>query len=97
MTSSFKASTSACVRSLIAMSRAIEIPGSGNESRGTAVADPDGRIRIVLAHAKPPASAGIQNWLDPKGHREGTMVFRWSRPVDPMPEIQCELVPWTSL
>ena len=66
-------------------------------NRGTAVADPDGRIRIVLAHSKPPASAGIQNWLDPKGHREGTMVFRWSRPVDPMPEIQCELVPWTSL
>jgi len=66
-------------------------------NQGTAVADPDGRIRIVLAHAKPPASAGIPNWLDPRGHREGTMVFRWSRPVDPMPEIQCELVPWRNL
>jgi len=66
-------------------------------NRGTAVADADGRIRIVLAHARPPASAGIPNWLDPKGHREGTMVFRWSRPIDPMPEIRCELVPWRSL
>jgi hypothetical protein len=64
---------------------------------GTAVADRDGTVRIVLAHSRPPASAGIANWLDPKGHREGTMVFRWSRPVDPMPEIRCELVPWTSL
>ncbi len=66
-------------------------------NQGTAVAEKDGRIRIVLAHARPPASAGIANWLDPKGHREGTMVFRWSRPVDPLPEIQCELVPWRSL
>jgi hypothetical protein len=64
---------------------------------GTAVADPDGRVRIVLAHACPPASAGIPNWLDPRGHREGTMVFRWSRPIDPIPEIRCELVPWRSL
>ena len=64
---------------------------------GTAVADADGRIRMVLAHARPPASAGIPNWLDPKGPREGTMVFRWSRPIDPMPEIRCELVPWESL
>jgi len=66
-------------------------------NKGTAVADRDGRVRIVLAHAKPPASAGIPNWLDPKGHREGTMVFRWSRPIDPLPEIRCELVPWRSL
>ncbi|MBK7951500.1 MAG: DUF1214 domain-containing protein [Deltaproteobacteria bacterium] len=64
---------------------------------GTAVADRDGTVRLVLAHSKPPASAGIPNWLDPKGHREGTMVFRWSRPIDPIPEIRCELVPWRSL
>lgn len=64
---------------------------------GTAVADRDGTVRIVLAHAKPPISAGIPNWLDPKGHREGTMVFRWSRPIDPMPDIRCELVSWRSL
>jgi hypothetical protein len=70
---------------------------SSHLNPGTAIADRDGRIRIVLAHARPPASAGIPNWLDPKGHREGTMVFRWSRPIDPMPEIRCELVPWRSL
>ncbi|MEZ4334272.1 MAG: DUF1214 domain-containing protein [Myxococcota bacterium] len=64
---------------------------------GTAVSERDGTLRIVLAHSKPPASAGVANWLDPKGHREGTMVFRWSRPIDPIPEIRCELVPWTSL
>jgi len=64
---------------------------------GTAVPDRDGRVRIVLAHAKPPVSAGIPNWLDPKGHTEGTMVFRWSRPQDPLPEIRCELVAWCDL
>ncbi len=78
-----------------------ETIGYGNRdshlNRGTAVVDPDGGVRIVLAHAKPPASAGIPNWLDPRGHREGTMVFRWSRPIDPIPEIRCELVPWRSL
>ncbi len=63
----------------------------------TAVADADGRVRIVLAHARPPASTGLSNWLDPKGHREGTLVFRWSRPLDPMPEFHCALVPWRSL
>jgi hypothetical protein len=68
-----------------------------NLNSGTAVADRDGRVNIVLAHARPPASAGIPNWLDPQGHCEGTMVFRWSRPVDPLPEIECELVPWRSL
>lgn len=66
-------------------------------SSGSAVADPDGRVRIVLAHARPPASAGIPNWLDPRGHSEGTMVFRWSRPIDPLPGIDCELVPWRTL
>lgn len=70
---------------------------SSHLNSGTAEASPDGRIVAVLAHARPPASTGIANWLDPKGHSEGTMVFRWSRPIDPLPEIRCELVPWRSL
>lgn len=59
-------------------------------NRGTVRADPDGRVRIALSHTRPPASAGIPNWLDPRGHEKGTMVFRWSRPKAPMPEITCE-------
>jgi len=43
---------------------------------GTAVAEPDGSIRAVICHGPPPASSGIPNWVDPKGHVEGTMTLR---------------------
>ncbi|MAG34469.1 MAG: hypothetical protein CL908_26660 [Deltaproteobacteria bacterium] len=64
---------------------------------GTVVAEPDGEIRVAISLEPPPASSGIRNWIDPKGHREGTMVFRWSRPKDPMPDIACEQIPRNSL
>ena len=64
---------------------------------GVVVAEPDGSIRAVISHNKPPESADIANWIDPKGHCEGTMVFRWSRATDPMPEIDTELVSWSEL
>ncbi len=59
---------------------------------GTAAVDPDGRVRVVITRAPAPPETTIPNWLDPKGHRFGTMVFRWSRPKSPIPEIDCELV-----
>ena len=37
------------------------------------------------------------NWIDLKGHREGTLVFRWSRSKDPVPPIETELVKWSEL
>jgi len=64
---------------------------------GTAQAEPDGEIRAVISFEPPPASSSLRNWIDPKGHREGTMVFRWSRPKDPMPEIGCERMAWSEL
>ena len=64
---------------------------------GTVNADSDGRVRVVISQTPPPESAGIKNWIDPKGHRNGTMVFRWSRPKSPMPEIECERVAMSSL
>jgi hypothetical protein len=62
---------------------------------GTATIDADGGVRVLISHQPPPASAKIPNWLDPKGHRHGTMVFRWSRPQSPMPDIECTSVPWS--
>ena len=35
---------------------------------------------------------GRPNWIDPKGHEEGTLVFRWSRSSRPVPPIETELV-----
>ncbi len=35
--------------------------------------DPDGKVRIVVAHHDP----GVQNWLDTGGRRNGMLVYRW--------------------
>ncbi|MCX2931181.1 hypothetical protein ORI20_12900 [Mycobacterium sp. CVI_P3] len=37
--------------------------------------DPDGMIRIVVAHENP----GITNWVETLGHRRGYLQFRWQR------------------
>jgi len=38
-----------------------------------AVREPDGSVRIVVAHEDP----GHPNWLETAGHRRGTMCLRW--------------------
>ncbi|MFM9035724.1 MAG: hypothetical protein ACKOQ4_15825 [Mycobacterium sp.] len=40
-----------------------------------AQADPDGRIRIVVAEQNP----GVTNWVETTGHRKGFLQFRWQR------------------
>jgi hypothetical protein len=37
--------------------------------------DPDGMIRIVVAHESP----SIANWVETLGHRRGYLQFRWQR------------------
>jgi hypothetical protein len=39
----------------------------------TAHTEPDGSVRIVVAHADP----GLPNWIETAGHRHGTMAVRW--------------------
>jgi hypothetical protein len=41
-----------------------------------AVMEPDGSCRIVVAHRDP----GHPNWLNPNGHRQGVVFFRWLMP-----------------
>ena len=41
-----------------------------------AVMQPDGSCRIVIAHRDP----GTPNWLNPLGHRQGVVFFRWLMP-----------------
>jgi len=43
--------------------------------------DPDGVIRLVVAHRDP----GVPNWLDTGGHREGFMAPRWAYSETPAP------------
>ncbi|HEY2130593.1 MAG TPA: hypothetical protein VGH77_25780 [Streptosporangiaceae bacterium] len=40
-----------------------------------AQADPDGRVRIVVADHNP----GVTNWVETLGHRRGFLQFRWQR------------------
>ncbi len=40
-----------------------------------AQADPDGKIRIVVANRNP----GVTNWVETLGHRKGFLQFRWQR------------------
>lgn len=42
-------------------------------NKHTARYEPDGSVRIVVAHEDP----GVPNWIDTVGHRQGTMCFRW--------------------
>jgi hypothetical protein len=50
--------------------------------------EPDGSVRAVISAQDP----GVPNWLNTLGHREGTMIFRWSRSPDPVPPIETQLV-----
>ena len=60
---------------------------------GTASYEADGSVRAVIAHRDP----GSANWIDPKRHEQGTLVFRWSRSASPVPPIETELVALDSL
>jgi hypothetical protein len=42
-------------------------------NKHTAVYEPDGSVRIVVAHEDP----GVPNWIHTVGHAQGTMCFRW--------------------
>jgi hypothetical protein len=55
----------------------------------SAQADADGTVRVLISD-RAPAQPG--NWLDTQGHRQGTIVFRWSRSDQPLPEFTTELV-----
>jgi hypothetical protein len=55
--------------------------------------EPDGSVRIVIAADDP----GVPNWIDTRGHLEGTMLFRWSRTARPVPDIQARIVPVNGL
>jgi hypothetical protein len=42
-------------------------------NKHTAVAEPDGSVRVAVAHEDP----GLPNWIETAGHRHGTMCWRW--------------------
>ena len=59
----------------------------------TAKAEPDGSMRVVIGDT----GCGARNWIDTQGHREGMMLFRWSRSNDAVPDIATRLVDTSDL
>jgi hypothetical protein len=70
-------------------------PGSLNGAQSEV--DPDGVIRLVVAHRDP----GVPNWLDTTGHPEGFLTPRWAYtetpPPDEWPSITAKKVPFEGI
>ncbi len=47
-------------------------------NKHTAKYEPDGSVRIIVAHQDP----GLPNWINTVGHESGTMCFRWVRAAE---------------
>lgn len=64
-------------------------------SKGNAVYEKDGSLKVIVAHKNP----GIGNWIDTCHHYEGTMCWRWYRlPENAVPvQPQCEVVKFNEL
>jgi len=45
-------------------------------NKHSAIAEKDGKIRIIVSHHNP----GLKNWISTCHHEEGTMCLRWYRP-----------------
>ena len=58
----------------------------------SAALEPDGSVRIVVAHADP----GLPNWIETAGHRHGTMAVRWINAQE-HPRPSCRVVRFDAL
>ena len=58
----------------------------------TAVADDEGRVRVVIARRDP----GVPNWLDTAGHARGGLALRWVG-ADRVPETLGRVLPLSEL
>ena len=60
-----------------------------------ASAGENGEVQLIISQKDP----GLPNWIDTAGHRQGTMLFRWTRPAPrtELPEISVETVKLASL
>lgn len=61
-------------------------------NKHTAEYEPDGSVRIIVAHEDP----GLPNWINTCAHSQGTMCFRWIRAAE-HPQPKTRVVPFASL
>jgi len=59
-------------------------------NKGSAVLEPDGHVKVIVAYQDP----GHPNWIQTCGHNEGTMCWRWYRlnEEETVEEIDCKVV-----
>ena len=64
-------------------------------NKANADLNPDGSVRIVVAHSDP----GLPNWLETCSHLEGTMCWRWYRLADGAGPVEpaCQVVKFTDI
>lgn len=62
-------------------------------NRVQAVAEPDGSVRVIVAHRDP----GVANWLHTEGRPFGLVYWRFMLPEGPIHPIHAEVVPVASL
>jgi len=62
-------------------------------NRTSAVPEPDGTVRIVVAADDP----GVPNWLDTEGRSFGLVFWRFMLPEGPIDTPQAEVVPLDAL
>ena len=64
-------------------------------SKGNAVYNEDGSVKIIVAHSDP----GQANWIETCGHHEGTMCWRWYRLEDGAKPIEpnCRVIKLTEI
>ena len=67
--------------------------GPASLNRAQAVAEPDGSIRVVIAHADP----GVANWLTTEGRPFGLVFWRFLLPEGEIATPVAEVVPIASL
>ncbi|MBW2420727.1 MAG: DUF1214 domain-containing protein [Deltaproteobacteria bacterium] len=64
-----------------------------NVNNGTVQLEEDGSVRVVIGDS----GGGASNWMDTRRHREGTMLFRWSRNELPVPKLDARVVKLSEL
>jgi hypothetical protein len=62
-------------------------------NRAQTVAEPDGSIRVVIAHRDP----GVPNWLDSEGRPFGVVFWRYMLPEGEIETPRAEVVPLSAL
>jgi hypothetical protein len=59
-----------------------------NVNNRTVKLEEDGSVRVVIGDS----GGGVANWMDTRGHREGTILFRWSRNDLPVPKLDARVL-----